>query len=149
MSLYLENKTDKECTNTLRSTRTTVILVLANTAIPSDRDLDTSEKLISAIKAKNSGSSFIYATSDSNAGTFERLANNRYMNDYVVKSERNIEEVLQGVRRKLGELPRQLMELHCGISPLEYEDYVPAGVETVYEIPYNYLATTTDLKVQV
>lgn len=149
VSLYLQNKTDKECTDTLRSTRTTVILVLANTAILSDQDLETSQKLISTIKAMHPGISIIYATSESNSATYEELAKNRYMNDYVVKTHRNIEQVMEGVHQKLRELPRQLMEIHCGISPLEYEDYIPSGGDTLYEIPYNFLLTTTNIKVQV
>lgn len=95
------------------------------------------------------GTAIIYATSESNSQTYKELAKNIYMNDFVVVTEKKIEAVMEGVLGALKKVPRQVMEVHCGISPLEYEDYIPFGEETVYEIPYHFLQTTRDIQVEV
>lgn len=71
------------------------------------------------------------------------------MNDHVVATEKDIEVVVDGIVNVLKIVPKQLMEVHCGISPLEYEDYISTGTETIYEIPYHFLQITKNVVVQV
>lgn len=95
------------------------------------------------------GTSIIYATTEGNSETYKDLAKNIYMNDYVSITERSIENVAEGVYGKLKDIPRQIMELHCGINQLEYEDYVTPNQVTLYELPYFFLQSARDIRVQV
>ena len=126
------------------------IVILAQTDLPGDDDLQTAAESLESLASSNPESRLIFVTSSENAKSFKALAN-RHPNAVVIHSMNadNIDTIVSDVITELSNVSRTVVNYYCNESQSTFIDYLTPGVPTTYEVRREYLLASTHFNINV